>query len=200
MHLRKKQSLIDRFIRSPYLIKTCPYQLEKDTILEIGTGKGAMLVAWANYKHKQPFVGLEKNLAAVSFILNKIHHFVPNLKIMVGDAEHLPRLFQGKLAQIWLTFPDPWPKKRHAKRRLTDPKFLKIYQAMLRPGGILQLKTDNRVFFDQSLALIQDFGLKLEQVSYDWHAELGEQKNFPSEYEVKWSKLGSKINFLRARF
>ena len=125
---------------------------------------------------------------------------LPNLRLILMDAEALEEVFApGEVGRIYLNFSDPWPKERHAKRRLTSPAFLERYRRILAPGGTLEFKTDNRNLFAFSLESVEESGWELLASTTDLHhSELG-RENILTEYEERFSQLGNPICKLIAR-
>jgi len=114
------------------------------------------------------------------------------------DSENLQEIFApGEISRIYLNFSDPWPKKRHAKRRLTHPRFLQIYQSLLPPGGEIHLKTDNLDFFEYSLLSFVSQGFSLRRITYDLHRS-SVKNNVMTEYEKRFSSLGQPIHRVEA--
>lgn len=167
--------------------------------LELGTGKGSFLNTLAAVEPRINFVGMERvpdimYLAAQRFLQDPRD----NLRFILGDAEELPEYFvPGEIARIYLNFSDPWPKSRHAKRRLTHPKYLKIYQNLLAKGGEIHLKTDNLDFFEYSLGCLNETGFSLGRITYDLHNS-GFEGNILTEYELRFTGLGQPIFRLEA--
>ena len=111
------------------------------------------------------------------------------------DAEDLDKVFgKDEISKIYLNFSDPWPKDRHAKRRLTSVQFMHRYEQILKPDGVVEFKTDNRPLFDFSLESIPEAGWKLDTYTFDLHhnAEMNEG-NIMTEYEERFSKEGNPI-------
>ena len=106
---------------------------------------------------------------------------------------------KGDVARVYLNFSDPWPKKRHAKRRLTHEGFLKLYESVLIDNGEIHFKTDNRGLFEYSLVSMNQYGMRLNYVSLDLHAEMPED-NIMTEYEEKFSAKGQPIYRLESQF
>ena len=118
---------------------------------------------------------------------------------MSSDCVYLDELFApGEIDVIYLNFSDPWPNKRHAKRRLTYRAFLERYHKVLRTDGMLYFKTDNRDLFDFSLEEFGIAGYTLENVTFDLHASEWAKDNIVTEYEANFSAKGFKINRLEA--
>ena len=124
-----------------------------------------------------------------------------NLRFMCENVENLENIFPPhSVDKIYLNFSDPWPKKRHESRRLTHKKFLSIYEKLLKPGSLLEFKTDNVGLFDFSLEEIKNSNFKLIEYTYDLHNDEKLNKdNIMTEYEAKFSKLGNKICKLIAK-
>ena len=123
-----------------------------------------------------------------------------NVKIICANAEALNEWFEpGEIKELYLNFSDPWPKARHAKRRLTHRGFLAKYAQLLGPGGHMRFKTDNRALFDFSVEEFKEFGCEIIALSYDLHNS--EYDNpVQTEYEQKFSALGTPINFCEVVF
>ena len=124
-----------------------------------------------------------------------------NFRFLRLDARDLPSVFApGEVERIYLNFSDPWPKDRHAKRRLTSREFLSRYEQILAPGGRIEFKTDNQDLFRFSLEEIREKGWILESHTFDLHRDpVMNQGNIMTEYEEKFSSLGHPICKLTAR-
>ena len=168
--------------------------------VEIGVGKGDFLTELAARHPEVNYVGLEAQQGVLYFAARKAAaRALSNVRLLVFDAVHLTELFTpGEVDRIYLNFSDPWPKARHAKRRLTSPLFLARYRAVLKADGELRFKTDNMGLFDYSLETMAREGWQLSRVTHDLHA-LGEADNIMTEYERKFSARGAKIGRLVAR-
>ena len=123
-----------------------------------------------------------------------------NLVFIRMDAENIGKVFaEGEVDRIYLNFSDPWPKDRHAKRRLTSREFLARYGQILAPGGRVEFKTDNRALFDFSVESVKEAGWKLQTVTYDLHEDRELMKgNVMTEYEERFSAMGNPIHKLVA--
>ncbi len=119
-----------------------------------------------------------------------------NVQFVLTDGADLDELFyQDEIKKIFLNFSDPWPKKRHAKRRLTSPLFLKTYQHVLADDGDIEFKTDNRGLFEYSLVTFNNYPMKFDYVSLDLHKSPENETNIETEYEQKFeSKKGRFIS------
>ena len=116
---------------------------------------------------------------------------VPNLQFVLTDGANLDEIFlKNEIKKIFLNFSDPWPKKRHAKRRLTSPGFLRTYRHVLDTDGDIEFKTDNRGLFEYTLVTMNNFPLKFDYVSLDLHHSPEDVDNIETEYEQKFSPKG----------
>ena len=165
--------------------------------LEIGMGKGKFIYEMAKNNPHINFIGMEKYESVLVRAVQKIEENpLPNLRLLLGDAQFLNDFFAQELSCIYLNFSDPWPKKRHAMRRLTSPKFLSIYEHVFVNKKTIVQKTDNLVLFASSLKNISQAGYRLEEVSLDLASS--DISNVETEYEMKFKNLGIKINYLKA--
>lgn len=162
--------------------------------VELGTGKGDFLTQLAAKEPAQNFIGIEAEQEVLYKAARKISEAgLKNVRLLVFDIAGLEDLFlPGEIGRLYLNFCDPWPKRRHAKRRLTHRNFLAKYQRLLPAGAQLHFKTDNRALFDFSLEEFRAAGLMVQDISYDLHAE-NREDNIETEYERKFSALGEKI-------
>lgn len=169
--------------------------------LEIGCGKGQFLAQMSQLHPELGFLGLETQREVCYYAVKKIREEeIPNARIIHADAAHLLDWFApGEVDKIYLNFSDPWPKKRHAKRRLTYRSFLEEYKQILKPGGHLRFKTDNDDLFAFSVEEFKAFGLEIVALTTDLHHTdiLNEAQ---TEYEVKFSGRGKNINFCEVAF
>ncbi len=165
--------------------------------LEIGMGKGKFLLEMALNNPQINFIGVEKYAAVASYAIKKIAPYhLPNLKILIMDAENLKDLLAHQVTTIYLNFSDPWPKKRHAKRRLTSPEYLKSYETLFKTNATIIQKTDNDALFAYSLETLKAQGYEIAELSYDLAKE--NKDNVLTEYEAKFQEQGIKIKYLKA--
>ena len=165
--------------------------------LEIGMGKGTFLLSMALENPHINYIGVEKFDSIVAKAIEKITPYeLSNLKIIRIDALELEEIFDKEIECIYLNFSDPWPKKRHAKRRLTSPEFLNIYDKLFDLEANIYLKTDNKGLFAYSLESFSQNGYKLEKVSLD--LANSDITNIETEYEKKFTAKGETINYLHA--
>ena len=143
----------------------------------------------------------EREKSIVYKVLDKVKEMgLTNLKIICNDAIELNEYFKdGEVSRIYLNFSDPWPKNRHAKRRLTYHTFLALYQQILNDEGDLHFKTDNRGLFAYSLESMSQFGMYFTKINLNLHQE-DDGSNILTEYEKKFSDKGSRIYRMEAKF
>lgn len=163
--------------------------------VEIGMGKGAFILEQARRNPDINYVGIEKySSVLIRAIQKQESEDLPNLKFIRMEAEYITDVFaQGEVDRIYLNFSDPWPKERHAKRRLTSHQFLDRYKKILKENGLVEFKTDNTELFAFSLGEIPVAGWILEVSTYDLHHSKMAEGNIMTEYETKFSGLGQKI-------
>ena len=169
--------------------------------IEIGMGKGQFILEMARRNPDKNFIGIEKYSSVLVRALEKCEENPPeNLRFIRMDAEMILDVFApDEISGIYLNFSDPWPKDRHAKRRLTHENFLKLYQIILKEDGEVHFKTDNQQLFEFSLESMSQYGMKLKNINLDLHTDEPED-NIRTEYEDKFSKKGFRINRLEATF
>ena len=164
--------------------------------IEIGMGKGQFLMTLASQNPGINYVGIERVPTVLYKALRKQEELkLPNLRLMAFNADEINEVFEkDEVERIYLNFSDPWPKDRHALRRLTSPRFLKLYEEFLKSDGFIEFKTDNRSLFDYSLEAAAEAGWKTKDVTYDLHNSEYAEGNIMTEYEEKFSSMGVPIN------
>lgn len=164
--------------------------------IEIGMGKGQFLMTLASQNPDINYVGIERVPTVLYKALKKQEELkLPNLKLMAFNADEINAVFEkDEVERIYLNFSDPWPKDRHALRRLTSPRFLKLYDEFLAKDGFIEFKTDNRSLFDYSLEAAVEAGWKTRDITYDLHNSEYAEGNIMTEYEVRFSSMGVPIN------
>ncbi len=166
--------------------------------LEIGMGKGNFLIDMAKKHPHINFIGVEKYESILCRAIAKCEkEKLPNLRILWLDAKELDNVFHKEIETIYLNFSDPWPKKRHAKRRLTSSVFLPIYDKIFKKDKVIIQKTDNIELFLSSIVSLTTYGYAIEDISLDLASR--KQENSETEYETKFKSQGIKINYLKAR-
>ena len=166
--------------------------------LEIGMGKGNFIIDKAMKNPNINFIGVERYESVVCRALEKLENTnLTNVKIICIDAFELDDVFDKEISTIYLNFSDPWPKKRHAKRRLTSHVFLPVYDLIFKDEKVIVQKTDNVGLFESSIVSLSTYGYTIEEISLDL-ASTG-MENSLTEYEAKFMSQGIKINYLKAR-
>lgn len=169
--------------------------------IEIGMGKGQFLMRMAAAHPDVNYLGIERYSSVLLRALQKME-LVPlaNLRFICMDAAELTEVFEaGEVSRIYLNFSDPWPKDRHARRRLTSRQFLERYDQILSKEGRLEFKTDNQDLFTFSLAELSEAGWRLDACTRDLHHdEVLSVGNIMTEYEEKFSSKGNAICKLTA--
>ena len=167
--------------------------------VEIGMGKGKFITTLAQKHPEVNYIGVERYDSVLIRAVEKRKAQkelaeLTNLTFLSEDAAKLPEVFApGEVDRIYLNFSDPWPKDRHAKRRLTSKQFLAIYEQFLKPEGEICFKTDNRDLFDFSVEEAKAEGWELTEVTYDLHHSPYAEGNVMTEYEEKFSSKGNPI-------
>ncbi len=186
----------DRYINSKEKLKEKLNNNTKKIFVEIGMGKGDFITQMALQTQEYIYIGVELSVQVLAIAIKKLKIYekennvrLDNLYFMSFDAINLSEIFDGvEVEKLYLNFSDPWPKKRHAKRRLTNERFLKEYKKVLKKDGIIEFKTDNRLLFEYSLVSMQNFGMTFLEVYLDLHKT--DVYNIETEYENKFSKNG----------
>ena len=165
--------------------------------IEIGMGKGQFIMGMANAHPEINYLGIEKYTSVLLRAVQKMEVSpVDTLRFLCFNAENITEIFApGEVDCIYLNFSDPWPKDRHAKRRLTSAPFLERYHQILAPEGQIAFKTDNRGLFDFSVEEIENTDIwKIDAITYDLHHDSAMNVgNIMTEYEEKFSSKGNPI-------
>ena len=164
--------------------------------IEIGMGKGRFITTLASMNPDINYVGIEKYSSVLLRAVEKQDELcLPNLRFIRMDAENITSVFgKEEVDRIYLNFSDPWPKDRHAKRRLTSRQFFARYDEILKSNGRVEFKTDNRSLFDFSVEEVNEAGWKLSVCTYDLHNDEKLVKgNVMTEYEERFSSQGNPI-------
>ena len=180
------------------------FQNENPIHIEIGMGKGQFILTLAKQNPDINYIGIERYSCVLLRALEKFdtEEFceLKNVRFICMDAMTLPEVFeQNEVAKIYLNFSDPWPKARHARRRLTSTRFLAQYDQVLAAEGVVEFKTDNRGLFEFSLEQLTEHGYSLKNVSLDLHSSDFEG-NIVTEYEQKFVSQGFPIYRLEAYY
>ena len=212
MRVRKKKNGAVRFEAARDVItevkKDAPFEINvRETLgdfpsyrLEVGCGKGAFSVGMAQREPSVGFVALEVVKDVIIFAAEKAKAAeLHNLRFVCADAALIDKIFPpASFDVIYINFCDPWPKARHAKRRLTYRAFLEKFRALLNDGGRIEFKTDNRALFDFSIPEFEAAGFTVSHITNDLHASEYAEGNVMTEYEKNFSEKGVPINRLVA--
>ncbi len=169
--------------------------------IEIGMGKGRFITQLALENPDINYVGIEKYSSVLIRAIEKCQDIeVPNLRFIRMEAEYICDVFnKEEVDRIYLNFSDPWPKDRHAKRRLTSKQFFERYDNILKKDGVVEFKTDNDLLFQFSLEQVPEAGWNLVAQTWDLHNDSEMVKgNVMTEYESKFSQMGNPIHKLVA--
>lgn len=206
MRMRKKKNLIprmercgDRLIRDPYDRAGHWRDLmpqARELRVELGCGKGRFTAGTAAAEPDVLFLAVEMIPDAMVVAMERcVQEGLTNVFFVDANADQLPYFFApGEVDRIYINFCDPWPSKRHAKRRLTHGNFLRLYRKVLKEGGQIHFKTDNQPLFEFSVEELPRFGFELSEVTRDLHA--GGPVGVMTDYEAKFHELGQPINRL----
>ena len=165
--------------------------------IEIGCGKGDFIIENALRNPDINYIGIEKYESVLVRALQKVDIIPPNLRFMCIDALTLSDYFNHNVDQIFLNFSDPWPKKRHAKRRLTSPVFLDLYNKISKDYINIKMKTDNKGLFAYSIKEFNNNDFYIEDISLDLPEDY--ENNVMTEYEKKFRKENVNINYVKVK-
>lgn len=188
----------DRYIKDRETIQSIiKKNKDKKVYLEIGMGKGDFITKLSELDKDNIYIGVELSPPILALAVKKLKRYeednnikLNNLYFMSFDAIELSNMFgNNQIERIYLNFSDPWPKKKHAKRRLTNAKFLDEYKKVLKENGQIEFKTDNRGLFEYSIISMQNYGLKFIDIYLDLHKST-DVFNIETEYEKKFSPFG----------
>ena len=206
MRLRNVKNAYNIVNNSNYVIKNeeeyigkykSLFNNDKEIHIEIGMGKGDFIIGMAKKYPNINFIGIEKYEYVMVRAIEKLNDIeLNNLKLIRMDAINIDKVFDHEISTIYLNFSDPWPKKRHSKRRLTSDVFLSLYDNIFISNPHIIQKTDNIGLFAYSLSSLSKYGYQLDEVSLDLENEGID--NVVTEYEKKFMNMGIKINYLNA--
>ena len=197
-NVKNKEEIITSskyFVNNPenYIGKWNTYFQNNNPIyIEIGMGKGQFIIENAKRYPNINFIGIEKYDSILALALKKINIELPNLVMLRLDAFNIDSIFKEEIDTIYLNFSDPWPKKRHAKRRLTSPEFLKKYDLIFKNKNHIVMKTDNKDLFSYSIKTLNNHGYYINNITFDLEKE-EDSLNIMTEYEEKFTKLNNPI-------
>ncbi len=206
MRLRKIKGASEYLKKYPQFVITNPvehkgkwqqiFNNKNDLVLEIGCGKGQFIIEMAKKYPNKNFIGIEKFDSVLIRALEKLKETeLTNIRLIHYDAFEIENIFLKEINTIYLTFSDPWPKAKHAKRRLTHQSFLTKFEKIVKDEIIF--KTDNLEFFKYSIETMRDYGMNLLDVNTNLISDV---ENLKTEFEEKFSNLGFKINRVIAKY
>lgn len=165
--------------------------------IEIGMGKGDFILENALKYPNINFIGIEKYDSIIALAIKKIEkNDLNNLKLIRMDALNINDVFDKEVSKIFLNFSDPWPKPRHAKRRLTSDIFLEKYEDIFKNDKVIEMKTDNQNLFEYSLISFNNNGYRINEISLDLHnSDIND--NIMTEYERKFSEKNNCIYYVK---
>ena len=177
------------------------FPVDRELHIEVGTGMGTFITTLASRNPDINFVGIELDKNVMIRVVEKVKALeLDNLRLVLLDANKIMDYFNpNEVDKLYLNFSDPWPKNRHAKRRLTHSGFLSSYKLILKNDSIVEFKTDNRGLFEFSLQSMNAFGMRFQALNLDVHDNEPED-NIRTEYEEKFSSRGHKIYWIQASF
>ena len=159
--------------------------------IETGTGKGKFIISKALNNKNINYIGIEKYDSPLVGAIKRIgQDKIPNLRLICFDAINIEEIFDHEISKLYLNFSDPWPKKKHAKRRLTSSNFLERYNNIFINKPDIEFKTDNDDLFDYLLISFEENGYKIVEVNRNYFDE------YTTEYEDKFIGLGKNINYV----
>ena len=195
MRLKNNPKAKEIIEASKYVTNDIVFENNNPVCLEIGTGKCDFIIGMSQKYPDINFIGVEKYASVLVSGTKKLEGLeLNNLKLMVMDASNIDSVFHNDIDILYLNFSDPWPKKRHAKRRLTSPNLLKKYDGIFKDKPHIILKTDNRGLFEYSLVSLSNYGYIFKGVSLDYNDE----NNVETEYEKKFRSKGMQIYHFEA--
>ena len=201
MRLKKVQGAKEIVENSKYIIQNMEsyrgkykeiFNNDNPIHVEIGTGKGDFIVKMAETFPNINFIGIEKYESVLYKAIIKLEEKqLNNLRFICMDALGIENVFDKEVDRLYLNFSDPWPKKRHAKRRLTSENFLKKYDLIFKNVNNIIMKTDNQALFEYSVISLTNYGYKINNISLNLHET--DEFNIETEYERKFSSKGFRI-------
>ena len=169
---------------------------DKEIHIEVGMGKGKFMMGMAKAHPDINYIGIEMYSSVLYRAVQKLElEPLDNLKYLLLDAKDIANVFdKGEVDRIYLNFSDPWPKDRHAKRRLPSRQFLARFDQILKEDGVIEFKTDNKDLFTFAEEEVEPAGWKILEITYDLHNdEKMVEGNIMTEYEEKFSSMGNPI-------
>ncbi len=210
MRRRKKPGALDKYLSyTDYIIEgeieaileqIIDFSKDKELELELGSGSTGFLIEHASSNPDKVYIAIEfKEELLLKACRSAEAKELKNIKFLRHRIEKLEPVFEKiKTSKIYLNFSDPWPKARHAKRRLTHQNYLNLYKKILKDGGIIEFKTDNTDMFDFSLEQFAEADFQQVELSRNLHAE--KQNIIMTEYEKKYIEQGKIIKYVKVSY
>lgn len=198
---KRKKYKFAKFANSPLCFELEEWKKTPVSVVELGAGTGLFSVELATLHPDKQFVAVDvKGDRLQKGACEAEERGLKNVRFVRARADQLAELFkEHSVEQLWITFPDPFPKKRSAGRRMTHPKFLEIYQKLLGKDGALYLKHDSREFFLWSLEQLVAERWIVKELSFDLHeSDLPSDYKILTTYEIRWLGEGTPTNFVKA--
>ncbi len=198
---RRKKYKFALFSNSPLCFELNEWQKRAVDTIELGAGTGLFSVELASRYPDRTFIAIDVKADRLQKGATvAVERGLTNIFFVRARADQLGEIINsGSLTSLWLTFPDPFPKKRSAGRRMTHPQYLKQYAALLKQGGAFYLKHDNRDFFEWSLEQLVAEQWHIDELSFDLHeSTLADDYKILTTYETRWLDEGLTTNFVRA--
>ena len=200
---KRKKYKFAKFANSALCFEFDDWQRSSDTdVIEVGAGTGLFCVELAERHPDMSFVAIDVKADRLQKGAYQAEaRGLTNIRFLRARADQLTECFDGRsLRTIWLTFADPYPKKRSAGRRMSHPTFLRLYDALLRPDGTFRMKHDNPDFFQWSLEQLVGEKWHIDELSFDLHdSELPDDYKIMTTYERRWLSEGKPTQFVAAR-
>lgn len=190
----------DFFLDEEALNSGNPFSNNNPIHLELGMGKGQFIIELAKQNTDINYIGVELQASAQVMAGKKLEEEpLSNVRLYNQDVANLlnHQFWVGSIDRIYLNFSDPWPKTRHAKRRLTSNRFTPIYDKLLSENGSIHQKTDSKSLFEFSIMSLTQNGYEIVDIELDMHSS--KRANIITEYEEKFSQKGFTIKFLEAQ-
>lgn len=169
--------------------------------LELGMGRGNFILNMAKKYPNINFIGLELDINQTAYALNVINNSnLKNIKIICADAKEIINFFGKEIDTIYLTFSEPWPKKKDKKKRFTDESYLRIYDRVFKKHKHIILKTDNKILFSSALESLSEYWYVFNVVSLDLHNDERNIENVVTDFEKEYIKEKRQIYYLDAEF
>ncbi len=174
-------------------------QMPEKLFLEVGAGKGKFIGENARQNQNYGYIGIEGQPSVSVVATKKIREMELKNVIFINGYLQEPSLWFGEeeLDGVYLNFSDPWPKKRHEKRRLNHRSYLKAYEKIIKDGGFIKIKTDNDELFRFGVEEAKSIGMEIDEITEDLHNSKYMETNIKTEYEEKFSSKGKSINYLK---